>query len=70
MLFLVFEIIWVAQILRRFPKDLKDLTRPRVHLDRVVMIIIWLITLAMISHLVWYTWGLIKPTLKFYYPNL
>ena len=69
-LILVLEVVWIGTMVRRLPKDIREFREATDYRDRIVDIFLWLVTVAFIVHLGLFVWFLVKPTLKFFYPNL
>ena len=63
---LVFELTWIAIIVHRLPKDIREFIYTEERLDRVALVVLWLITLALIYHAARFCWYLIKPTLSYF----
>ena len=61
---LVSELIWIAFIVKRLPKDTHAFIRGEARRERAALVVLWIFTLAVSCHVGLFCWNLIKHSLS------
>jgi hypothetical protein len=63
---IILGVLWCGAILRRLPQDLVDLRRAEHWGDRVVIVVLWAITAAVVIGLIWLIRPIVRANIQFF----
>ena len=61
----IFGLWWCYEVIRRFPKDVKEIFQDKQAIRTIAIIIVWILTIPIAIALIWYTIYMIRNFLSF-----
>jgi hypothetical protein len=61
---LIVEFMWIGEVIRRLSKDIETFRHPWDKRDRVIVVVIWLVTALFLFHLGRWAWVMFNPAIR------